>query len=111
MYATKGPFADLYQSLAGSVVVEWLFMLGVLFVGVSLLTGVAVRLGALAGAAFSVLFYTSGFMPPEHNPFLDEHIIYLILFVGLMISAPTSRYDLGGFWRRLPFVRGHQYLQ
>ena len=104
-YATKGPFAELFQSLAGSQVVDMLFMLGILFVGVSLVSGVAVRLGALTGATFSILFYVAGFMPPEHNPVVDEHIVYLILFLYLVYAAPSSQYDLSQWWRRLPIVR------
>lgn len=110
-HATKGPFMEIYQSLAASALVEWLFMLGLLFVGMALVSGALVRLGALAGALFSVLFYTSGFMPPEHNPFLDEHVIYFILFIGLYIMAPTSRFDISRIWRRIPLVQRYRLLE
>ena len=31
-FGTKGPFASLYQSLAGNPVVDWLFMMGLLLI-------------------------------------------------------------------------------
>lgn len=101
MFATKGPFVGLYQALAESAVVEWLFMLGILSVGVSLVFGVFIRLGALAGAALSLLFYTSGFIPPEHNPLIDDHIINAVLFVGIYIIQPRTRYDIEQYLRKI----------
>src|SRR3989344_489551 len=35
--ATHGPFAEFFKSLAGVAVVDWLFMVGLLFVGLTLL--------------------------------------------------------------------------
>src|SRR5204862_181109 len=36
----KGPLADMFQSLAGMVWVDWLFMLGLLGIGLSLMLGI-----------------------------------------------------------------------
>lgn len=36
-FATKGPMAEFFKGLAGMAVVDWLFMLGLLFVGLTLL--------------------------------------------------------------------------
>ena len=38
--AVTGPFADFYHNLAGLAWVDWLFMLGLLFVGVGLMFGI-----------------------------------------------------------------------
>lgn len=82
-YATHGPLAPLFQALAGSVVVDWLFMLGLLGVGVGLLVPKAMRLAAYAGIAMLVLMYLSAF-PPEHHPCIDEHLVYsfVLLFIA-----------------------------
>ena len=36
-FAVKGPFADIFHNLAGIAIVDWLFMLGLLFVGLTLI--------------------------------------------------------------------------
>ncbi|MCA9354158.1 MAG: DoxX family membrane protein [Candidatus Kaiserbacteria bacterium] len=109
-FATKGPFAEFYQSLSGSVVVEWLFMLGLLFVGVTLLLGIMVKLGALAGMALYLSFYTAGFIPPEHNPFIDEHIINAVIMLGLFVTVPSEFLGLGKSWKRQALVRRYRCL-
>jgi thiosulfate dehydrogenase [quinone] large subunit len=54
-YGVHGPFASFYNSIAGSVLVEWLFMLGLLFVGFTLTFGIMIRLGSLAGSLMLLL--------------------------------------------------------
>lgn len=110
-YATKGPFAELYQSLANSELVAFLFMGGLLFVGVTLLFGVLVRLGAIAGFFMYVMFYTAGFIPPEHNPFIDEHIINAVIMVGLFYTVPSTKWGLGRWWQRQGLVRRFSILK
>ena len=83
-HATKGPLADFYSSLAGNPLVDWLFMLGLLFVGLTLLFGIYVKQGGTVGILMMILIYTAGFLPPANNPFLDEHIVYIIIMVGLI---------------------------
>lgn len=111
MYATKGPFAEIYQGLAGSTIVTWLYMLGLLFAGFTLLFGVLVRLGALAGFALYILFYTAGFIPPEHNPVIDEHIINATVMVGLYLSVPSTHFGFGRMWQRIRLVRRFPILR
>ena len=85
-FATKGPFAEFFQSLSGSHTVEWLFMLGLLFVGVTLLINRYVMWGSIAGAVMMFLMWLAVF-PPANNPLLDEHIVYICVFVLLAIRA------------------------
>lgn len=77
--ATRGPLADFFSSLAGVGVVDWLFMLGLLGVGLTLLLNKMVKWGALAGALMMLLMYLAVF-PPTTNPFLDSHIVYILVF-------------------------------
>lgn len=89
--AVRGPFVDFFHGLAGVALVDWLFMLGLLFVGVTLLFNRYIKLGALAGSIMLLLMYLA-LLLPENNPILDEHIIY-ILVLGLLGSRAES-------WRR-----------
>ncbi|PIR88551.1 MAG: hypothetical protein COU09_01730 [Candidatus Harrisonbacteria bacterium CG10_big_fil_rev_8_21_14_0_10_44_23] len=86
-YAARGPFADYYHSLAGSPIIAWAFMLILLFLGISLMFGVYTKFGATLGAALMLTIYGAQ-IPPEHNPILDEHIIYAL---ALLYIAKTSR--------------------
>src|SRR3972149_11324272 len=67
----KGPFADLFQSIAGSPVVDWLFMMGLLLIGLSLLLGIGIRIACYAGILLFFLMYLA-VLPPKQNPFLDD---------------------------------------
>jgi thiosulfate dehydrogenase [quinone] large subunit len=86
-HATKGPFAEIYQMLAGQAWVDWLFMLGLLLIGISMIAGIGVKYSAWAGALLMLMMYTAGFIPPEHNPIVDEHLIYVFLFIYFAIES------------------------
>ena len=107
-FATSGPFGALFQRLAGSPVVDWLFMLGLLLVGVALLSGVATRIAGYAGAVMMLLLWLSG-LPPQNNPFLDEHIVYVIVLVGLAKVRAGQWLGLGKWWSRR--VKRYPFLQ
>jgi thiosulfate dehydrogenase [quinone] large subunit len=85
LYGTKGPLAEFYQMLAGQVWVDWVFMLGLLLIGVSFITGVWVKYSGWFGILLMLLMYTAS-MPPEHNPIVDDHIIYAFLFLYFAID-------------------------
>ena len=110
-FATTGPFSGLYSDLAGNVVVDWLFMLGLLAIGLPLVLGVGVRIAASIGVVMLTLMYTAGFMPPEHNPFVDDHIMYGIVMVGLVVTAPGAYLGLGGLWAKTRLVRRYPVLR
>lgn len=89
MNATRGPFVALFKGLAGMPIVDWLFMLGLLFVGLTVTFNKYLKWGALAGAVMLLLMYLAVF-PPANHPFLDDHIIY-ILVLTLMAYKSTDR--------------------
>lgn len=87
-HAVRGPFADIFHSLAGVALVDWLFMLGLLFVGVTLMANRYVKWGALAGSVMLFLMYLA-LVLPENNPILDEHIIYILVLMLLGSRAES----------------------
>ncbi|MFQ5474507.1 MAG: hypothetical protein ACE5DM_01595 [Candidatus Nanoarchaeia archaeon] len=110
-HATKGPFAGFYQSLTGSILVDWIFMIGILLIGVSLLLGICVKISGYSGALLFFLMYTAGFIPPEHNPFLDEHIIYLVIMIGLTFVKAGHWLGLGKWWSQQELVKKYPILE
>lgn len=104
-FGTKGPFAEIFQSIANSGLVEWLFMLGLLFIGIAFLFGIGMRLAGWSGAIMLALMYLAGFIPPEHNPFFDEHLIQLLVMLGLVYSNSGRWLGFGTAWENSSFVR------
>ena len=74
----KGPFADFFHSLAGNPMVDYLFMFGLLFIGLTLLSNKFVKWGGLAGIVMMMLMYFA-LLLPENNPFVDDHLVYAVL--------------------------------
>lgn len=110
-FATKGPFKEIYAGLAGNPIIDYLFMAGCLFIGISFLLGIGMRIAAFSGLLFYALIYTAGFIPPVHNPFLDEHIMYPILMLGLMKIGAGRWLGLGGWWSNTALVKKFPILE
>ena len=110
-FATKGPFVEFYQSLAGNGLVDFLFMAGLLFVGISLLFGIFTKLGSFSGALILILMYSAGFIPPEHNPFLDDHIINALIMLGLLFSHSGRYLGFGNWWSNTKLVRKYSIFE
>jgi thiosulfate dehydrogenase [quinone] large subunit len=91
MHGTYGPMASFFQGLVGFGfygvnIVDWLFMLGLLFTGLTLLFNRFVVWGALSGSLIMLLIYMAAF-PPEHNPILDDHLLQILALVLLGIRS------------------------
>lgn len=96
-FGTSGPFAGFFQSFAGAAWADWLFMLGLLGIGIGLTFGVAMRLSAISGAAMLVLMWAA-VLPLANNPVIDDHIIYAIVLAGLYWAAADRTWGLGAWW-------------
>jgi thiosulfate dehydrogenase (quinone) large subunit len=109
-FATKGPLASFYQNMAGNNVIDVLFMLGLLLIGVALITGVAMRIATVTGALLLLMMWSAA-LPPEHHPFLDEHVVYALLLVGLMRVNDHQKWGMRDRWMNLAVVRRFPILQ
>ena len=108
---TKEPFEGFYADLAGQGWVDWVYMLSMAAIGMALLLGVMVRLAAIAGTGWMVLFYTAAAIWPENNPFLDDHVVEFIILVALAYVAAGRYLGLGRWWERLGIVRRYPILR
>lgn len=108
--AVTGPFKDFYHDLAGLAWVDWLFMLGLLVIGLGLLLGTWIRFAALAGIVLMVLMWTA-LLWPANTPALDEHLIYALVLFGIALTADHQAWTLNSWWAKtrlakaLPFLR------
>lgn len=101
-----GPFAGVFSSLAGQAWVDWLFMFGLLGIGLAMILGAGLKVAAWGGTLLLLLMYLAEFplgQPADvhvTNPLVDSHWHEALL---LLISAYTLAGDtwgLGRWWGR-----------
>lgn len=109
-FGAKGPFTDLYHSIAGATWADWLFMIGLLAIGVALMLGVAMRIAAASGALLLVLMWTVA-LPPDNNLFMDDHLIYAMVLVVLAAAGAGATLGLAKAWERIPVVQRNGWLK
>ena len=101
---TYGPFSGLAHSLASNPVVDWLFMLGMLATGVALILGVGITVASYAGSLM-MLFIWLTMLPPRQNPFLDEHIIYILALMAVNYADAGRYLGFGKRWSATSLVK------
>ncbi|MDX3696789.1 DoxX family membrane protein [Streptomyces europaeiscabiei] len=116
-----GPMESTFHSWAGDTWADWLFMLGLLGIGVALVAGVALRLAAVAGTVMMALMWVAEWPPAQHlsdgspsmstNPFVDYHVIYAVALIALAAAAAGDTLGLGRLWAGLPLVRRSRWLR
>jgi thiosulfate dehydrogenase (quinone) large subunit len=99
-----GPFARVYHDIAGAGWVNWLFMVGLIAIAGSLLLDVFMRLACAAGALLFVLLWSAS-LPPQDDVFMDNHIIYALLLIGLALVGGGDTFGIGRWWTRANLVR------
>jgi len=108
----NGPFHTFYTNLAPSSpngIVNWLFMGALLGAGLTLVLGVAMRIGCIGSALLLLSMFLAvapwakyedkgGSTVASNNPLLDEHIIYAATLMVLMLVCAGRYWGLGRWW-------------
>jgi thiosulfate dehydrogenase [quinone] large subunit len=108
-YAAKGPMKDFYNGLAGNQLVDTLFMSGLLLIGLALVTGVGVQVATVSGIAMLLMMW-SAVLPGENNPVLDDHIVYAVILIGVMMTNKNQVWGLGSWWQKQDLVKKYPVL-
>jgi thiosulfate dehydrogenase (quinone) large subunit len=108
-FGTKGPFASFFQSFAGNPVADALFMIGLLGIGLALILGVGMRIAAASGALMLILMWAAALLP-ENNPFMDDHLVYALVLIGLALVHAGDTWGLGARWRATELVQRYPFL-
>ena len=108
--APTGPFEDFYNDIAGAAWADWLFMIGLAGIGIALVLGVAMRIAAASGALLLLMMW-SAVLPPENNPFMDDHIIYALVLAALALAGANKTLGFGRVWERIPLVARFGFLK
>ncbi|GAB2687569.1 hypothetical protein [Thalassiella azotivora] len=106
----EGPFAGFFNGMAGQAWADWLFMAGLLGVGVAFTAGFAMRIAAASGALLLVFMWMAS-LPLENNPFMDDHLVYALVMVGLAAVGASRTFGLGTLWERIPLVQRYPFLR
>ncbi|WP_258723847.1 DoxX family membrane protein [Cellulomonas sp. NS3] len=112
LHGVEGPAKDLFASIA-SPVSDWLFMLGMLGVGLALLLGIGLRVAAVAAALLMVPLYIAAwpFAAGSQNPVVDQHLVYTLAAIALAATLAGDTWGLGRPWSRLALVRANPWLR
>ena len=118
---SAGPMESTFHSWAGSGLIDWLFMLGLLGVGIGLVSGVALKLTAVAGTAMMAFMWMAEWPLAQHtsagaptmssNPVVDYHVMFAAIMIALAVSSAGTAFSLAGRWARLPVVGHNRWLR
>jgi len=110
-FGVHGPFASFFQNLSGIPLVDWLFMLGLFFVGVSLMLGIFIRLSSFSGIIMLALMYLAVGLSPANNPFIDEHIVFILVMVIFVLTNSGQYLGFGKWWANTLLVQKYKFLK
>jgi thiosulfate dehydrogenase [quinone] large subunit len=68
------------------------------------------RLAAVAGTALLLMMW-SVVLPPENNPFMDDHLIYAGVLIALALVNAGDTFGFGRIWGRTALVRTAPFLK
>jgi thiosulfate dehydrogenase [quinone] large subunit len=115
-----GPLEGTFHAIAGAAWADWLFMAGLLGIGIALIFGIGLRAAAVSGTVMMGLmwaaewplarFTSTGEPTMSTNPIVDYHIIYALALIALALTYAGHTWGLGKLWPRLPFVQRHRWL-
>ena len=115
-----GPLEGTFHAIAGAAWADWLFMAGLLGIGIALILGIGLRAAAVSGTVMMVLmwaaewplakFTSAGEPTMSTNPIVDYHLIYALALIALALTYAGHTWGLGKLWARLPFVQRHRWL-
>jgi thiosulfate dehydrogenase [quinone] large subunit len=108
--SATGPFEGFYKAIAGTNWANWLFMLGLLGIGVALLLGIGMRIAGISGVLLYLMMWTVT-LPPPNNPIIDEHVLGALLVAGLVLARAGDTLGLGKLWRQTALVQKLPWLE
>jgi thiosulfate dehydrogenase [quinone] large subunit len=85
-------------------------MFGLLAIGVALMLGIGMRIAAASGALLLTFMWLAS-LPLDNNPFMDDHLVYAVVLIGLAAVHAGDTIGLGRTWARTELVRRYPVLR
>jgi thiosulfate dehydrogenase (quinone) large subunit len=107
-----GPLQGLFHNIAGATWANWLFMLGMLGVGLALILGIGLRVAAGAGTAIMAMMWAAEWplASGSSNPIVDYHVVYALAAIVFALTYAGQTWGLGKIWAKLPIVQKNRWL-
>jgi thiosulfate dehydrogenase (quinone) large subunit len=109
-FGTEGKiFHDFFAGLAGPVT-DWMFMLALLGIGLALTLGIGMRIAAISATVLLLSMWAAE-LRLDNNPFMDDHIVYATVIIGLALAGAGRTLGLGRWWESTSIVQRFPILQ
>jgi thiosulfate dehydrogenase [quinone] large subunit len=116
-----GPFHDVFQIVANPVG-DWLFMAGLLGIGVAMIAGAGLRIAAVAGTLLMLFMFMAEWpaattlvdgkvVSGSTNPIVDSHWHEALLLIISAVTLAGDTWGLGKWWGNLSVVKNHRWLR
>jgi thiosulfate dehydrogenase [quinone] large subunit len=115
-----GPFESTFHNWAGAAWADWLFMAGLLGIGLALTLGVTLRVAAASGTVMMLFMWaaewplakvtSAGEPAMSTNPIVDYHIVYALALIVVALTYAGNTWGFGKVWAKLPFVQRNRWL-
>jgi thiosulfate dehydrogenase [quinone] large subunit len=108
-----GPLKPFFAAIA-SPASDVLFMIGMLAIGLAVMTGIGLRISAVVGTIILLLMYLAewsfGANAASTNPLVDYHIIYALALIVVAVVSAGDTWGFGREWKRLSIVQRMPWL-
>lgn len=101
-----GAFAGMFQAMAGAApLFDWVFMAGLLGIGVATILGAGVKIAAVSGTLLVFMMYLAQFplgreMAPT-NPITTAHWLEAAALITVAATLAGDTFGLGRWWSRI----------
>ena len=108
-----GPVQGASSTRSAGVATDWLFMLGMLGVGLAVMLGIGLRVSAVAGSLIMAMMWLAEWPLTQGstNPLVDYHVIYALVLILSAVLLAGDTWGLGRRWAKLPIVQRFGWLR
>jgi len=97
----NSPFHDFFVDLGSQRWTDWIFMVGLLGIGLALILGIGTKVAMYAGPTMLMFMYATQMLPAT-NPVVDEHLVESLAIIGIvLVELGHQSIGLGKWWRKL----------
>ena len=95
----EGPFAGFFQLFANPFG-DYLFMAGLLGIGIAMMTGAGLKIAAVTGTLLMAFMYLAAIplILGGNNPITDSHVTEALLLIIPALTLAGDQWGLGKWW-------------